>query len=96
MSKIALALVVHAHQPVGNFDHGFEEACQKVYSPFVQALLRHPRIRIGLHFSGCLLEWIEKHQPDLMGTDSSSNDAKRLCLNSSGVSARFRSIFELE
>lgn len=64
MNKIALAMVVHAHQPVGNFDHVFEEAYRKAYSPFVQTLLRHPRIRIGLHFSGCLLEWIEKHHPE--------------------------------
>ena len=64
MNKISLALVVHSHQPVGNFDHVFEEAYQKAYSPFVQTLLRHPRIRMGLHFSGCLLEWIEKHHPE--------------------------------
>ncbi|MGH7970417.1 MAG: alpha-amylase/4-alpha-glucanotransferase domain-containing protein, partial [Limisphaerales bacterium] len=64
MNKISLALVVHSHQPVGNFDHVFEEAYQKAYNPFVQTLLRHPRIRMGLHFSGCLLEWIEKHHPE--------------------------------
>ncbi len=64
LNKISLALVVHSHQPVGNFDHVFEEAYQKAYSPFVQTLLRHPRIRMGLHFSGCLLEWIEKHHPE--------------------------------
>ncbi|HVB28282.1 MAG TPA: hypothetical protein VNG91_00590, partial [Terriglobia bacterium] len=67
MNKIALALVVHSHQPVGNFDHVFEEAYQKAYSPFVQTLLRHPRIRMGLHFSGCLLEWIEKRHPEFFG-----------------------------
>lgn len=61
MTKISLALVVHSHQPVGNFDHVFEEAYQKSYNPFVKTLLRHPHIRMGLHFSGCLLEWIEKH-----------------------------------
>ncbi len=64
MNKISLALVVHSHQPVGNFDHVFEEAYQKAYSPFVQTLIRHPRIRMGLHFSGCLLEWIETHHPE--------------------------------
>lgn len=64
MNKISLALVVHSHQPVGNFDHVFEEAYQKTYSPFVQTLVRHPRIRMGLHFSGCLLQWIEKHHPE--------------------------------
>ena len=61
LNKISLALVVHSHQPVGNFDHVFEEAYQKAYSPFLQTLVRHPSIRMGLHFSGCLLEWIEKH-----------------------------------
>lgn len=64
MDKIALALVVHSHQPVGNFDHVFEEAYQKAYNPFVQTLIRHPRIRVGLHFSGCLLEWLEEHHPE--------------------------------
>ena len=64
MNKISLALVVHSHQPVGNFDHVFEEAYQKAYSPFLQTLLRHPRVRMGLHFSGCLLEWVEKHHPE--------------------------------
>jgi 4-alpha-glucanotransferase len=64
LNKISLALVVHSHQPVGNFDHVFEEAYQKAYHPLIQTLLRHPRIRIGLHFSGCLLEWIGKHYPE--------------------------------
>jgi 4-alpha-glucanotransferase len=64
LNKISLALVVHSHQPVGNFDHVFEEAYQKTYLPFVQTLLRHPRIRMGLHFSGCLLEWIENRRPE--------------------------------
>jgi 4-alpha-glucanotransferase len=67
LKKIALALVVHAHQPVGNFDHVIEEACQKAYSPFVQALHCHPRVQMGLHFSGCLLEWIKKHHPEFFG-----------------------------
>ncbi len=61
MDKISLALVVHSHQPVGNFDHVFEEAYQRAYNPFVQTLFGHSRVRVGLHFSGCLLEWIEKH-----------------------------------
>ena len=64
LNRISLALVVHSHQPVGNFHHVFEEAYQKAYRPFVQTLLRHPRIRMGLHFSGCLLEWLEKHHSE--------------------------------
>jgi hypothetical protein len=66
LNKISLALVVHSHQPVGNFDHVFEEAYRKAYNPFAQTLLRHPRIRMGLHFSGCLLEWIEERHPEFL------------------------------
>lgn len=67
MNHSSLALVVHAHQPVGNFDHIFEEAYQKAYRPFVLTLRHHPRIQVGLHFSGCLLEWIEKRHPEFFG-----------------------------
>ncbi|HEV8385443.1 MAG TPA: alpha-amylase/4-alpha-glucanotransferase domain-containing protein, partial [Candidatus Acidoferrales bacterium] len=34
------------------------------YKPFLQLLLRHPAIRLGLHYSGCLLEWIEEAHPE--------------------------------
>jgi alpha-amylase len=45
---------------VGNFDHVIEEAYQRSYAPFVETLLRHPRVRLSLHYSGVLLEWLEK------------------------------------
>ena len=64
MSKVSLALVIHSHQPVGNFDHVIEEAYRKSYAPFVRALHEHPRIRLSLHFSGILLEWLEKRHPE--------------------------------
>ena len=64
MSKVSLALVIHSHQPVGNFDHVIEDAYQKSYAPFVRALRVHPRIRLSLHFSGILLEWLESHHPE--------------------------------
>lgn len=64
MSKVSLALVIHAHQPVGNFDHVIEDAYQKSYAPFVRALHAHARIRVSLHFSGILLEWLEHHHPE--------------------------------
>jgi len=66
LSKVSLALVIHAHQPVGNFDHVIEEAYQKSYAPFVRALEAHPQIRVSLHFSGILLEWLEKLHPEYL------------------------------
>lgn len=64
MSKLHLALLIHAHQPVGNFDEVHERAYAQSYLPFVELLLRHPAIRLGLHYSGPLLEWIEQHHPE--------------------------------
>lgn len=64
MPKFHLALLIHAHQPVGNFDSVFEEVYQKSYLPFVGQLERHPAVRLGLHYSGCLLEWIEARHPE--------------------------------
>ena len=49
MAKFQLALLIHAHQPVGNFDDVMERAYQHSYLPFVQVLERHPAIRLGLN-----------------------------------------------
>jgi 4-alpha-glucanotransferase len=62
--KFELVLLVHAHQPVGNFDDVFERAYTASYLPFIQVLTRHPHIRVGLHYSGPLLEWIEGAHPE--------------------------------
>jgi len=64
LSKFRLLLLIHAHQPIGNFESVFETSYQKSYLPFVKAVERHPGIRIGLHISGPLLEWIEARHPD--------------------------------
>jgi 4-alpha-glucanotransferase len=62
--KFQLVLVIHAHQPVGNFDDVFERSYTSSYLPFIEVLERHPAIRVGLHYSGPLLEWIERAHPE--------------------------------
>ncbi len=64
MNKVSLALVIHSHQPVGNFDHVFEGATRKAYAPFLRLLSQHPGIRVSLHYSGTLLEWLEARHPE--------------------------------
>ncbi|MFC1569579.1 alpha-amylase/4-alpha-glucanotransferase domain-containing protein [bacterium] len=64
MKPVYLAIGIHNHQPVGNFDFVLEEAYQKSYLPFFELLEKHPDIRLAMHYSGILLEWIEKHHPD--------------------------------
>ena len=61
-----LVLVIHNHQPVGNFDFVFEQATDSAYAPLVDLLAEHPRIRVGLHFTGPLLEWLETHRSEVV------------------------------
>lgn len=59
-----LALALHNHQPVGNFENVFEEAYQKSYLPMLEALERHPGVRLAIHNTGCLLDWLITAHPE--------------------------------
>ena len=59
-----LALLIHAHQPGGNFEHVFERAYKTSYLPFLECLEQHPRVQLGLHYTGPLLTWFEAHRPE--------------------------------
>jgi len=59
-----LALLIHAHQPCGNFEHVLEKAYETSYLPFVEQLEKHPGVHLGLHYSGPLLTWLEEHRPE--------------------------------
>jgi alpha-amylase len=61
--RISLALIVHNHQPVGNFGWVIEDVFRKAYEPLVGALERHPSVRLALHYTGPLLEWIDANEP---------------------------------
>ena len=64
MKHIYLGLAIHSHQPLGNFPWVFEEAYEKAYLPMVEALERHPAIRLSLHYSGCLINWLRQNHPE--------------------------------
>ena len=61
--RIALALTLHNHQPIGNFGWVFGEVFEQAYKPMVEALRRHPKVRVGLHYTGPLLEWLRAERP---------------------------------
>src|SRR3989338_3748700 len=61
-------MVVHGHQPVGNFEKVIAEAFVKSYSPFIEVLRRHPSIRLAMHFSGNLLDWFKHRHPEYIAT----------------------------
>ena len=60
---LSLVMIIHCHQPVGNFDYVFDMAYERCYRPLLDLLEAHPSVKTGLHFSGPLLEWLEQHQP---------------------------------
>ncbi|HEV2388889.1 MAG TPA: alpha-amylase/4-alpha-glucanotransferase domain-containing protein [Candidatus Acidoferrales bacterium] len=64
MSRFHLVLVIHGHQPVGNFDDVFERCYRKAYLPFFDLLERHPAIRLGFHLSGPVWEWLSDRHPE--------------------------------
>lgn len=59
-----LVLIIHAHQPCGNFGNVFEKAFKDSYLPFIELLEKYPRVHMGLHYSGPLLSWIEHNRPE--------------------------------
>ncbi len=70
MDPVRFVFGVHFHQPVGNFDHVFEEHLRDVYRPLVERLTAQRFLPIALHVSGPLLEWLEAHDTaylDLLG-----------------------------
>ena len=70
MASIRLVFGLHLHQPVGNFDHVFEQHVHDVYRPILERLSERGFLPLVLHLSGPLLEWLEKHDTgylDLLG-----------------------------
>ncbi|NNF14165.1 MAG: DUF1925 domain-containing protein [Gemmatimonadetes bacterium] len=65
MRPLPFSFVLHLHQPVGNFDHVFEDHAVDVYRPFFDFLSDHELWPIGVHVSGPLLEWLGDHDTDL-------------------------------
>lgn len=66
MKQIYLALAIHNHQPVGNFPWVFEQAYRQSYLPLLEALEKHSTVRLSLHYSGPLLDWLKANQPSFL------------------------------
>ena len=64
--RISLALALHNHQPVGNFGWVFGDVYDTAYRPMLDALDRHPRVRLALHYTGPLLDWLRAERPEFV------------------------------
>jgi len=63
-----LLLIIHFHQPVGNFDNVMRRVHDRCYKPFLDIVSQYPDLKMTMHFSGCLLEWFEKNTPKIFET----------------------------
>ena len=63
-NPIRFVLALHNHQPVGNFDDVFQRAYEDSYRPFLDVFSRYPSLKISLHVSGSLMEWLALRQPE--------------------------------
>lgn len=65
-NTIHLGLLFHNHQPVGNFPWVFQQVYEVAYLPLIEALERHPKVRLSLHYTGSLLDWLEETQDEFL------------------------------
>ena len=63
-NPIRLILALHNHQPIGNFEHVFQQAYEDSYLPFLDVFSRYESLRIALHTSGSLMEWLDAVHPE--------------------------------
>ncbi|AFN03059.1 4-alpha-glucanotransferase [Pyrococcus furiosus DSM 3638] len=62
--KINFIFGIHNHQPLGNFGWVFEEAYEKCYWPFLETLEEYPNMKVAIHTSGPLIEWLQDNRPE--------------------------------
>jgi alpha-amylase len=75
---IRFIFALHDHQPIGNFDGVFEQAYQDSYRLFLDLFEQYPWMRIALHTSGPLLEWLDAHHPDYVDRLAGHVAARRI------------------
>ena len=77
-NPIRFVLALHNHQPVGNFDEVFERAYNDSYRTFLDVFSRYPSLKISLHVSGSLMEWLAGHHSDYVDRLAEFVDAGRI------------------
>ncbi len=75
---IRFCLVLHNHQPIGNFDGVFEQAYQDSYLPFLDVFEPYTDLKISLHTSGPLMEWLDEHHGEYLDRLAALVEAGRI------------------
>ena len=80
-SSLAFCFGVHNHQPIGNFEDILQETTARAYRPFLERLRMRPEMRLTVHCTGNLLQWLREHEPvtfDLLGQVVASGQVELL------------------
>ena len=64
MQNLGLVLCIANTQPPGATGADVRRACDRAYFPLLDLLDEYATIRVSMHWSGQLLEWMEMHAPD--------------------------------
>ncbi|KKM92224.1 hypothetical protein LCGC14_1220600 [marine sediment metagenome] len=64
--SVCFPLVLHFHQPTGQFDFIFDDVYEKSYGPLIDNIFQFPEVKCNLHFSGNLLEWLIENKPEFI------------------------------
>ena len=67
MGKLYFLFGIHNHQPVGNDPYVFREAFDKCYKPFLDVLEEFPKVKLTMHFSGPLFDWLMENEKEFIG-----------------------------
>ncbi len=83
--KLRFLLILHNHQPLGNFDEVIQALTDRAYRPFLEAIHARPALKFTLHLSGPLLLWLERRAPDYLDLIGDLVQRGRLELLSGGI-----------
>jgi alpha-amylase len=61
---VHFAFGIHNHQPIDELDSVIEENYRQAYRPFLDVVREFEAVRLNLHISGFLLEWLQEHHPE--------------------------------
>ncbi len=78
---LAFCFGVHNHQPIGNFDSVLVETTERAYHPLLERLRARTEVRLSVHCTGSLLQWLRAHAPatfDLLGELAASGRVELL------------------
>ncbi len=76
--SVHLCLVLHNHQPIGNFEGVFEQAYQDSYLPFLDVFEPFASLAVSLHTSGPLVMWLAERHPEYLDRLRNLVEAGRL------------------